>query len=176
MESEVQGNRDAERALITALAERVLEQTAPEELVLFEDTTEQYFEDPQRALVPSRREEDVGFGLDLTLLTPYVLAVATAVVRFLATTIADTAREDAESAIASFVRRLYRRPPARDSDAGDGRDSHDTAATQGPGPLDPDRSRRVYAVALEKAQALGLAPERADLLATSVVGALALEG
>ena len=43
---------DAERSVVEELARLVLEQAAPEELVLFEETSAEYFADPDRVLDP----------------------------------------------------------------------------------------------------------------------------
>ena len=60
-----------------------MERVAPEELGLFEETEADYFRDPGLVLRAGRRDEAVGFGLDLALLTPYVLVAGAAVVHFL---------------------------------------------------------------------------------------------
>ena len=52
-----------EEELISLLAERALEQAAPEELALFPETADEYFRDPDAALNPRQRDEAVGFGL-----------------------------------------------------------------------------------------------------------------
>src|SRR5512144_1176196 len=83
-----------ERALVKQLAQTVVGRAAPEELVVFDETVEEYFQDPYQVLRARGRDEAVGFGLELGLLTPYVLAIASAVVNFLVSTIADSAREE----------------------------------------------------------------------------------
>ena len=62
-------DRDAERDLVGELARAVVERVAPEELGLFEETEADYFRDPGLVLRAGRRDEAVGFGLDLALLT-----------------------------------------------------------------------------------------------------------
>jgi hypothetical protein len=73
-----------ERALVKEIAEKVVADAAPEELVLFEETAQEYFEDPKRVLHARGSDEAVGFGLDVAMLTPYVLAAVGPVVTFLA--------------------------------------------------------------------------------------------
>ena len=52
-----------ERLLVAQLAEAVLAQAAPEELVVFDETAEEYFQDPDRVLSARGGDEAVGFGL-----------------------------------------------------------------------------------------------------------------
>jgi len=65
-------DRDAGRDLAGAVVRRV----APEELGLFGETEADYFGHPGLVLRAGRRDDAVGFGLDMALLTPYVLVVA----------------------------------------------------------------------------------------------------
>ena len=152
---------EAENELVTELARLALEQAAPEELVLFPETAEEYFKDPQAVLDPKRRDEPVGFGLDLAMLTPYVLAVGTAVIRFLAATVADAAREESRPLVGRLVRRLLRQE-----------ESTTRPASEAPSPLSVEEARRVREIAYQRAKALGLAEDQASLLADSVVGGL----
>jgi hypothetical protein len=151
----------SEQELVTELARLVLEQAAPEELVLFPETAEEYFQDPQAVLDPRRRDEELGFGLDLAELAPFVLAVATPVIRFLASTAAEAVGEESKPLVARIVRRLLRRPDPASEAAGDV-----------PAPLGADQARQVREIAYQRARSLGLAEDQAALLADSVVGSL----
>jgi hypothetical protein len=150
-----------ERELVEDLAHLVLERTAPEELLIFDEIAPDYFEDPVRVLEPRRREEAVGFGLDLALLTPYVLATVTPVVRFLVAAFTDALRDDAREVAVRLLRRLYRREDQERGEAG----SESSA-------LNAEQGRRIHDIALARARSLGLTDEQAELLATSVVGSL----
>jgi hypothetical protein len=150
-----------ENELVAELARLALEQAAPEELVLFPETAEEYFRDPQAVLDPEGRDEPLGFGLDIAMLTPYVLAVATPVVRFLISTVAEAAGEETKPLVTRIVRRLFRRP-----------DPASEAASEAPAPLSAEQVRRVRELAYQRAKGLGLDDDRAGLLADSVVGGL----
>jgi hypothetical protein len=152
---------EAENELVAELARLALEQAAPEELVLFQETAEDYFRDPRAVLDPGGRDEPLGFGLELAMLTPYVLAVATPVIRFLASTVADAAGEEVKPLVARIVRRLFRRP-----------DPASEATEPAPPPLSTDQARQVREIAYRRAKGLGLDEDRAVLLADSVVGGL----
>jgi hypothetical protein len=152
---------EMEKELVTNLAQLALTEAAPEELVLFPETVEEYFSDPQAILDPKRRDEPVGFGLDLAMLTPYILAAATAVIRFLAATVADAAREELKPVVGQAVGRLLRRPePVAEP------------TSQAPSSLEASDAQRIRQVAYQRAKDLGLADAQATLLADSIVGGL----
>jgi hypothetical protein len=159
--NDVQLPPEAENELVAELAQLALERAAPEEMVLFSETAEEYFRDPQAVLDPKRRDEALGFGLDVAMLTPYVLAVAAPVIRFLASTVAEAVSQEAKPIVAGLVRRLLRQPdPAPD------------VAGQVPPPLTTEQARQVRELAYQRAKSLGLDEDRAVLLADSVVGGL----
>jgi hypothetical protein len=161
---------DADRDLLEELARTILEQSAPEELVIFEETSEEYFRDPDGVLHPARRDEALGFGLDLALLTPYVLAVASPVLTFLLQTVAAAAKEEATPRVRDLVRRLFNR-------SGEGREKEASSPEAGePLALTGAQAREVREVALARATDLGLPAEQARLLADSVVGGLVVAG
>ena len=154
---------DAGRELVGEVSRTVVRQVAPEELELFSEAEADYYRDPRRALRGSR-DEAVGFGLDMALLTPYVLMAGGAVVQFLATAVcgavSDEVRDELRPAVAERVRRLLRRddePQAQPS-------------------VTMQQARQVRRVALEQATRSGLDPERAALLADAFVGALLVKG
>jgi hypothetical protein len=154
---------DTDRDLLEELARTILERSAPEELVIFEETSEEYFRDPDGVLHPARRDEALGFGLDLALLTPYVLAVATPVLTFLLQTVTAAAKEEATPRVRELVRRLFNRGGERTAQGG---------PADAPVALTGEQARQVREVALARATDLGLPAEQARLLADSVVGGL----
>jgi hypothetical protein len=166
--------RDIEQDLVDELACTVLQRVAPEELVVFDETAADYFRDPELVLSGRRRDEAVGFGLEMALLTPYVLAVGTVVVRFLGSIISDAVRDEIRDelkpVIAGPVRRVFRREGAplavRRESAG-----------QDPAPgVTAEQAREVRRVALQQARRSGLDDEKASLLADAFVGALLVNG
>jgi hypothetical protein len=163
---------DAELNLVNELAQTVLRQVAPEELALYHETAEFCFRNPGFMQKAKPKEEAVGFGLDMAMLTPYVLAAAFEAVRFLATAISDAARDELRDelrpVIADAVRRLFRREstPAAGDPASAQEDSKGKAV------LTAEEGREVRRIALQRAKQSGLDDERASLLADALVGAL----
>ena len=155
---------DADRSLVEELAQLVLEQAAPEELVIFDESAAEYFANPQRVLDPKRRDEAVGFGLELAMVTPYVFAVVTSCFGFLLKTVAETATsEAAKPAIGDLLRRFVRRGPGAKPES-------DAAV------LSKDQAAGVREVAFGRAKDLGLSEEQARLLADAVLGGLNVAG
>jgi hypothetical protein len=167
-------DRDAEQELVGELARAVVRCVAPDELALFAETEVDYFRDPGLVLRARSRDEAVGFGLDLALLTPYVLVVGTAVVHFLAMVVSDAVRDEARDelkpVIAGRVRRLLRRD---DPAAADRREPEELDRTPG---MTVEQARQVRQVAMRQAMQSGLDDEKAALLADAFVGALLVNG
>ncbi len=158
-----------ERDLVTQLATVVLEQTAPEELAVIDETADDYFRDPHAVLHPQRRDEPVGFGLEASLLAPIVLSVASYVVQFVVATVRDAAKDEARPVIVSLVRRLFRKgQPDQES-------PDDAAAAAKLQPLTEEQARAVRRIAFERAQALGVPENTAAVLADAVVGGVVVQ-
>lgn len=154
------GPGETDQELVLDLSREVLAVAAPEELVLLEETSREYFADPAAALQPDRRDEPIGFGVELELLTPYVLAVVTPVINFLLAIAVDAVRTEARPAIVAWVRRVLRRPalPGAPSTG---------AATAA---LTPEQARTVRRIAYERARDLGVEEGTANVLADAVAG------
>lgn len=154
-----------EQQLVTELAALVLEQTAPEELAVLSETAQEYFADPQAVLDPKRRDEALGFGLEVALLGPYILAVAIPVVKYLASIVADGMQDAATPLVADLVRRLFRR-------RGDGAAPPAAGHPAPPAALTADQGRLIRDATYERALALGLPDVQAGVLADAVAGGL----
>lgn len=161
--------RQDEQALVKELAEMVVANAAPDELALFEETAQEYFANPNRVLEARGRDEAVGFGLDVAMLTPYVLAAVGPVVSFLVSTVADSVKDELKPRVAAMVRALFR------SNAG-----ATTGVTTDRPPsmpkLTPDQARQVRDITRQRALGLGLPASTAAVLADSVVGGILVSG
>ncbi|WP_345206751.1 hypothetical protein [Fodinibacter luteus] len=153
-----------EQDLVRLLAHQVVQVTAPEELLVFDETAEEYFADPHGVLAATGRDEAVGFGVDMALLTPYILAVATPVIQLLASMVGDALKKEGQPSVHAFVRRLLRR------DEG----TQPAPAAARPEPLTPDQLARVRQVATERGRAVGLPQDQADLLADAIAGGISV--
>lgn len=146
--------------LIRDLAQVVLEQTAPDELLIFDETAAEYFADPQGVLSARGRDEAVGFGLDLAMVTPVVLAVLTPVVQFLIDIATDALQQEGRPLVAGWVRALlHRGKPVPDTP--------EPALTQA-------QVAHVRQLTRDRGVQLGMSQADAELLADSVVGGMAV--
>jgi hypothetical protein len=154
----------SQRELIADLARDLVAQTAPHELPLLPAVSSAYFKDPDKAL-KSRDGEDrmLGFGAEevVPFLTPVALAVTTQVVTFVSEEVRKSVEDNSSSVIGELVKRMFKkfRPAGED---------------EKPPPLTPEQLARVRRLAIEKARQLNLPQARAELLADSMVGSLAV--
>jgi hypothetical protein len=149
----------ADRELITSLTAAALDRAAPEELLVLDETAEEYFANPKALLSPKDRDEAVGFGIEIGLIAPYVLAVATAVVGFLLDTVSGAAQDAAKPLVVRTAKRLIR---GTKPDPGEAKVV----------PLSADQIRYARQIAYDQARRLGLAEGQCVLLADSVAGGL----
>ncbi|HZM76610.1 MAG TPA: hypothetical protein VFC19_12835 [Candidatus Limnocylindrales bacterium] len=153
-----------DKALIAELTELALSTAAPDELVVFEETAEEYFADPQAALTAAGKDSAVGFGLELAMITPVALAVGSAVVQAILTALGDRVYQMGRQGVGNLMRRLLR----RGSQPIHGQGSEIS--------LSPDQARFVRQVALDRARSLGMPEGQAIMLADSFVGAIVVNG
>jgi len=152
---------ESEQTVVVELTAAALDRVAPDELVLLDETAEEYFADPQAVLDPRRRDEAVGFGAEFAMIAPYLLAVATPVVAFLFETVSSAAQDATRPALVRAVRRLLR---LRDE-----KPEEDAAVTAGDS-LTVDQIQRVREIAYGRALALGLSAPQSDMLADAIAG------
>jgi hypothetical protein len=160
--------------LVAVLARSAVAQAAPEELPLFRATSEAYFENPDALEAQRSKDEMLGFGVGdaLVLLTPVALAVSRDVLSFVLEQLRSQAREHGKEAIDRLVSRLLDRDekPAPEAPGGE---AEAPAGDAEPPDLTDEQLEEVRALAVEKARQLKLAPDKAELLADSLVGSLA---
>ncbi len=160
-----------ERDLVSELSLRVLSQVAPHEVPLFKATSAAHFARAEGSRGKGPKDEMLGFGLDMAMLTPAVLAVVTPVVHFVVAEVAETAKEEALHSVGHFVRRLLRRGKTAEGEGSPERP--DTSPPDDPAPaLSPEQVRRARDLAWERALQLGIPGETASLLADSIAGSL----
>ncbi|SQD96836.1 conserved hypothetical protein [Parafrankia sp. Ea1.12] len=156
---------ESEKDLVAEVAQFVLRDAAPDELVIFDEVAEEYFRNPKKALSQQQRDEAVGFGLDEILLIPYVLDIVTVVLTSLASFVTDTALGVAEPKFRQFIRRLFR----LGSDTSSKTDDADKE-------LSREQIRLIRKTSYDRAIELGLDEDRASILADSIVGKMVATG
>jgi hypothetical protein len=147
-------------ALARQLAWGAVTRVAPDELPLFEDLNLQYQRAGDKIAENRNHDEPVGFGLELGLLTPYLLVAATAVAKFLMSSVLEAGGEELKASLKRLIGRLL--------DPG----SSAKASLRDEPELDPSFRARIRTVADDRALAFGLTEQDAGLLADAIVGAL----
>jgi hypothetical protein len=156
--------RTVEDALVEQLARSAVTQAAPEELPLFRPTSEAYFDDPESLGKTGSGDRVLGFGVEAAavLVTPVALTVARDVLNFIVEQVRGRARETGRDIFDRLADRLLGR-------GGERNEPDDPADRE----LTDEQLEQVRTLALEKARLLKLSPEKAQLLADSLVGSLA---
>jgi hypothetical protein len=146
----------AQNQLIASIARDLVAQTAPQELPLFQATSEAYFKNPQKLLrSQSGKDEMLGFGvvdtMSVVMASPIILNIVNDVV----TVLIGEARD------AGFFKRLFGKSRSTDE------------PTKGPRPLTREMMQQMYQVALEKGRQFQLSEAQAAQLADSLVAKIA---
>jgi hypothetical protein len=154
-----------EDAFVADLARATVERAAPAELPLFGPTSEAFFEDPAALERSGGGDRMLGFGVDaaMVLLTPAALTVAKEVFGFISAQVRARLKDEGEGAVQGTLDRIF------------GRKTPAAAEEPKPPELSDEQLERIHELALEKAKQLKLAPDKAELLADSLVGSLATE-
>jgi hypothetical protein len=148
---------DTSDAQVLAMARHLVERMAPEDLELFEETAPLVL---RRAPSDKRREDPLGFGL-VDVSAMLFTSIACGVARDVLKSLAEQAGEATAGWIGSWFRGRWRRrsqpQPIVAADA--------IAVT----PLSLELLAEVRGIAQRRAVLLGLPPDRAEILADSVV-------
>ncbi|MBI3536520.1 MAG: hypothetical protein HY070_02995 [Chloroflexi bacterium] len=152
--------------LVSDLARDLISQAAPQELPLFRANSEAYFKDSKKFLeTRGGKDEMLGFGAGeaITFVTPAALMVTSAVVQFIAAEVLKAAKTESAAILNERVKQLFKkfRPPEK-------------IETKPSVTLTTDQLAQVRKIALEKAKQLELSEEKANLLADSLIGSLAV--
>lgn len=150
-----------EQDFVAQLTREVLRDAAPEEIRVFEADERAWLQGTHKDDGP--HDDMTAFGVEgvLVILTPYVIAAATAAVRYVAGVLAESADEELRPRIKGWVRRLF-------GHAG----QEPTAAAVKALPV--DLLQRVREVTLSTCLAMGLEKDDAALVSDAVAGRLAV--
>jgi hypothetical protein len=154
-------------ALVVELGRAVVREVAPQELPLYRANSAAYVKNPTAALRGATSGDQMlgfGAGIEVTLLTPVVLAVLSEVVKFLATEVLQASKRQGSGIIDEQVKRLFKQFRSADPATG---------GPTTPPPLSTAQLARVRTVAFDTARRLQLSADQAQLLADSTVGGLA---
>jgi hypothetical protein len=150
------------RAFIAEVSKNVVSQVAPEELDLFDDLVQEYFDDPTPPDPEEAASDDaLGFGLGgaLVAATPAVAAMANVVLGFLLTEVINIAKDQAGGMAVEKLRAHF--------------STRGESGTGSP-PLTTEQLVKVKQLASDQAKAFGMDDDEARKMADALVGSLAL--
>jgi hypothetical protein len=150
-----------QRQLAIDLTAAALSQIAPEEIPVLGETAAEYYADPGALLRHTRGDSPLGAGVDILMLTPYLLAAANAVLpllgAFAGEILKGVAVDVTKEPLSTWVRRMIR-----------GRNGDPHAALA----LSAEQALRVRTTVVEQCFQAGLPSAQASLIADATVGAL----
>lgn len=144
------------RQLITEVTKGVVGQAAPEELELFDEMTEQYFQDPTPPKQSDSQGDDaLAFGLEqaMVAVTPAVMAMVSAALSHLLKDVIDAAKEESAALIKQKIKALFNRNT--------------------PAPLSEKQLEQIKTRAADEGVKFGLSADQAKNMADALVGQLA---
>jgi hypothetical protein len=150
-----------QRALAIDLTAAALAQVAPDEIPVLEETAAEFYADPGSILRRDKVDSPLGAGIEIVMLTPYLLAAAGAVLPVLAGFVGEIVKGVAvdvtKENLSTWIRRMIKGGP--DGDPG-------VLA------LTAEQAVRVRATVVEQCFQAGLPSGQAALIADATVGAL----
>jgi hypothetical protein len=149
---------DEAENLSVELSKEVLTVLAPDELPFFSDVVQGLRDGHKVGPGSETRDEPLGFGIELSLLAPYVISVMPSVVNFLGQVVTASAQQEAAAGLSALIRKFFKRPQEK---AGRVR-------------LTLAQGQAVRTITYDRAITVGLDKERAGLLADAVVGSISV--
>lgn len=151
------------RVDVEALAHDVVKTLAPDELATLGLVALATLDDRGRP-VKARRDDPLGMGIELTSLGAVALEVASAVLTFISTQVAEATRTAIGEQILAWIRNIFRARPRSEAPRGRSVKTAD---------LSTEQLRAVHHVAVKKCAELGVAHEKSIRLADAVTSSLA---
>jgi hypothetical protein len=148
------------RELAVELTAITLHRCAPDELPVLDEVATEYFADPAAALAEGR-DQALGSGLEIAMITPYVLEAAGVVLPVLGAMAGDALKQVGAEQLTAMLRRLFRRGPA------------DPPRAEA---LSRAQATEVRRAVLGRLRQLGVGDAQAALVADATIGSLHVRG
>ncbi len=147
----------AGREIITEFSKDVVSKVANEELPLFDEMVEEYYQDPAPPDLTHQASDDpLGSGLESTLiaLTPAAMAMVSAIVTYVLTEVLQAVQEESVQAISKKIKEFFN--PKK------------------PQPITKEQLKTIWDVAYKKAREYGAKRDEAIQMADAMVGRIAV--
>ena len=151
------------RKLIRELSKEIVIEIAPEEMDLFDELVEEYFEDPSPPKPSSpQRDDPLGFGIEESLVaaTPAAAAVVSVVINYLLSEFLKVAESERTEQVKRRIKDLF------------GSKKREKVAAD---PLTKEQLEEIRKLARKQAIVSGMKPEKADQMANALIGSLVLD-
>ena len=150
------------RVYVERISKEIVSDIAPEELDLFDELIDEYYDNPAPPDLSSAKGDDpLGFGVSAALMaavTPAAAAMVSAVLAYVLKEVVKAVQEESADAIKKQIRSLF----------------HLEKKGDGPEPLTQDQLEAVKKIARREAKKFGMEPDQARNMANALVGCLAL--
>jgi hypothetical protein len=149
-----------QRLYLATITKTIVTEVAPEEIDLFDELLQEYFDNPVPPVSSSADEDDpLGSGLSEALIavTPAAAAMASAALTYILTEIIKVTQEETVTALKQKIKVLF------DGKKGDEMN-----------PLSPDQLEQIKTHAEREAIAFGVEPAMAQRMARALIGSLVL--
>ena len=157
------------RKLVQEISRGIVDQIAPEELDLFDDLVLEYLQNPAPPnLSPKQKDDPLGFGLSETLVavSPAAAAMVSAALNYLMTEVIKATQDESADLIKKKIKALFN--PEKEDIAPAHKKSKDIS------PLTKEQLEQVRKLAIKQAIVFKIAPDKAQKMADSLIGSLAL--
>jgi len=155
------------RKFVEEVSRNIVTQIAPEELDMFDELMEEYFQNPKPPDRSTTASDDpLGFGLGETLVAaaPVAAAMVSAVITYIVTEAIKATQEETTAVVKQKIKALFT-PGKEDSDQ---KSKKETL------PLTKEQMEQVKRLARKQAIQFGIKPEQAEKMANALIGSLAL--
>lgn len=155
--------------LIQEISKDIVGEVAPEEMDMFDELVEEYFQNPTPPDMSVKPKDDpLGFGLGevLVAVTPAAAAMVNEVIKYLMNETITAAKDESAEMVKKKVKKLFN-PEKKD----------DKPAKKEEGevrPLNKEQLEQVKKLARKQATKFGIGPDKAEKMANALVGSLAL--
>lgn len=155
--------------LIQEISKDIVGEVAPEEMDMFDELVEEYFQNPTPPDLSAKPKDDpLGFGLGevLVAVTPAAAAMVNEVIKYLMNETITAAKDESAEMVKKKVKKLFN-PEKKD----------DKPAKKEEGevrPLNKEQLEQVKKLARKQATKFGIGPDKAEKMANALVGSLAL--
>jgi hypothetical protein len=145
----------AGQELIQEVSKCIVAEVDPEELALFDELMESYFANPHPS--STERDDPLGFGLGelVSLVTPAAGAAVSAVLTYILNEAIETIQEEGARAVTERIRDWLNSEPAAKA-------------------LTAEQLKRIQEITIQQAELFDMDTTKARLIASALVGSLAL--